>query len=113
QLIVQKGYRDEELPTATTIATKLNQLGYYPTTVAKANQKKASGHQCHLRAAKGGQCGSRCRRAGDAHFHGCQGGGQGGGLLARGQETRARQSGRPRFPSESLGHPCRHPGSAV
>ncbi len=40
QLIVQKGYRDEELPTATTIATKLNQLGYYPTTVAKSKPKK-------------------------------------------------------------------------
>ena len=41
QLIVQKGYRDEELPTATTIATKLNQLGYYPTTVAKSKPKKS------------------------------------------------------------------------
>jgi len=30
QLIAQKGYRDEELPTAETIATKLNKLGYYP-----------------------------------------------------------------------------------
>lgn len=27
QLIAQKGYHEEELPTATTIATKLNQLG--------------------------------------------------------------------------------------
>ena len=36
-----KGYRDEELPTATTIATKLNQLGYYPTTVAKSKPKKS------------------------------------------------------------------------
>src|SRR5438876_2278742 len=41
QLITQKGYRDEELPTATTIATKLNQLGYYPTTVAKSKPKKS------------------------------------------------------------------------
>lgn len=36
QLISQKGYRDEEVPTATTIATKLNQLGYSPTKVAKS-----------------------------------------------------------------------------
>ncbi len=41
QLITQKGYREEELPTATTIATKLNQLGYYPTTVAKSKPKKS------------------------------------------------------------------------
>jgi hypothetical protein len=41
QLISQKGYREEELPTATTIATKLNQLGYYPTTVAKSTPKKS------------------------------------------------------------------------
>src|SRR2546427_2000178 len=45
QLIAKFGYRDEELPTATTIATKLNQLGYYPTKVAQsANPKKAGGH---------------------------------------------------------------------
>ncbi len=41
QLIAQKGYREEELPTATTIATKLNQLGYYPTKVAKSKPKKS------------------------------------------------------------------------
>lgn len=41
QLISQFGYRDEELPTATTIGTKLNQLGYYPTTVAKSQPKKS------------------------------------------------------------------------
>jgi hypothetical protein len=41
QLISQKGYREEELPTATTIATKLNQLGYYPTKVAKSKPKKS------------------------------------------------------------------------
>ena len=29
QLIAQKGYRKEELPTAETIATKMNELGYY------------------------------------------------------------------------------------
>jgi hypothetical protein len=72
QLISQKGYRAEELPTATTIATKLNQLGYYPTRVAQsANPKKACGHRCHLRAAKRGPDGSRDRRDRRAHFHGC------------------------------------------
>jgi hypothetical protein len=41
QLIAQKGSREEELPTATTIATKLNPLGYYPTRVAKSKPKKS------------------------------------------------------------------------
>jgi Rhodopirellula transposase DDE domain len=41
QLIAQFGYRKEELPTATTIATKLNQMGYYPTKVAKSKPKKS------------------------------------------------------------------------
>lgn len=40
QLILQKGYSDNELPTATTIATKLNLLGYYPNKVAKSKPKK-------------------------------------------------------------------------
>src|SRR6266700_1420253 len=30
QLIAQYGYSDDELPTAETIATKLNEMGYYP-----------------------------------------------------------------------------------
>ena len=42
QLITQKGYTDEELPTATTIGTKLNEMGYYPTKVAKSKPKKRS-----------------------------------------------------------------------
>ncbi len=41
QLIAKFGYRKEELPTATTIATKLNQMGYYPTKVAKSKPKKS------------------------------------------------------------------------
>ena len=41
QLISKFGYRDEELPTVTTIGTKLNQLGYYPTKVAKSKPKKS------------------------------------------------------------------------
>jgi hypothetical protein len=40
QLIAQKGYRDEELPMAETIATKLNELGYYPKKVAKSQPQK-------------------------------------------------------------------------
>ena len=40
QLISQKGYTDEELPTEETIATKLNELGYYPKKVAKTQPQK-------------------------------------------------------------------------
>jgi hypothetical protein len=42
QLIGQKGYTDAELPTAATIGTKLNALGYYPQTVAKSRPQKKS-----------------------------------------------------------------------
>jgi hypothetical protein len=41
QLIIQKGYTDEELPTSTTIGTKLNEMGYHPIKVAKAKPKKS------------------------------------------------------------------------
>lgn len=40
QLIAQKGYTDEELPTVETIANKLNDLGYYPKKVAKSQPQK-------------------------------------------------------------------------
>jgi len=40
QLIGKFGYTDEELPTAETIATKLNTLGYYPKKVAKSQPQK-------------------------------------------------------------------------
>lgn len=40
QLIEQKGYQEDELPTAETIATKLNELGYYPKKVAKSQPQK-------------------------------------------------------------------------
>lgn len=40
QLIEQKGYSDEALPTTETIRTKLNQLGYYPKKVKKSQPKK-------------------------------------------------------------------------
>ena len=39
-LIAQKGYIDAELPTAETIGTKLNALGYYPKKVAKTQPQK-------------------------------------------------------------------------
>jgi len=42
QLIGQYGYSDDELPTAETIATKLNELGYYPKKVAKSKPQKNS-----------------------------------------------------------------------
>ncbi len=40
QLIKQKGYSDEELPTAETIRTKLDQLNYHPKKVKKSQPKK-------------------------------------------------------------------------
>ncbi len=42
QLIIQKGYTDEQLPTPTTIGTKLNEMGYFPMKVAKSKPKKRS-----------------------------------------------------------------------
>jgi len=42
QLIAQKGYGEDELPTAETISTKLNALGYYPKKVAKSQPQKNS-----------------------------------------------------------------------
>ena len=40
QLMAQKGYTEEELPTEETIARKLNGLGYYPKKVAKSQPQK-------------------------------------------------------------------------
>jgi hypothetical protein len=42
QLIAQKGYTDDALPTERTIATKLRALGYYPSRVAKTQPQKKS-----------------------------------------------------------------------
>ena len=42
QLIAQKGYTDAGLPTAETIGTKLNALGYFPKKVAKTRPQKNS-----------------------------------------------------------------------
>lgn len=89
QLIAKFGYREEELPTATTIGTTLNQLGYYPTKVAQsANPKQACSHRGDLRAAQPGPCGRPERGASAGHFHGCQSDGQSGRLLARGRRER-------------------------
>jgi hypothetical protein len=40
--MVQKGYRDDDLPTTRTISTKLRDLGYYPSKVAKTQPQKKS-----------------------------------------------------------------------
>ncbi len=40
QLIEQKGYTEEELPTANTIGIKLNELGYHLRPVAKSKPQK-------------------------------------------------------------------------
>lgn len=48
QLIAQKGYHEDELPTAETISTKLNDLGYYPKRWPRANPKKTARNRCYL-----------------------------------------------------------------
>jgi hypothetical protein len=40
QLMEKFGYSDEELPTATTIGTKLHEMGYHPMKVAKSKPQK-------------------------------------------------------------------------
>jgi hypothetical protein len=40
QLIAQKGYSSEALPSPETIRTRLNQLGYYPSKVGKTKPQK-------------------------------------------------------------------------
>jgi hypothetical protein len=42
QLVAQKGYRETDLPTERTIASKLSALGYYPSKVAKTQPQKRS-----------------------------------------------------------------------
>jgi hypothetical protein len=42
QLIAPKGYLEATLPTAETIGTKLNALGYFPRKVAKSQPQKNS-----------------------------------------------------------------------
>ena len=57
QLIAQKGYRDDALPTVQTITAKLNALGYYPKKVAKSQPQKNPGDRSHLRAGEPDQSG--------------------------------------------------------
>ncbi len=45
QLITTKGYTEQELPTAVTITTKLNELGYSLKKVAKTQPQKNSRKQ--------------------------------------------------------------------
>jgi len=40
QLISQRGYSSEALPSTETIRTRLNQLGYYPSKVGKTKPQK-------------------------------------------------------------------------
>ncbi len=40
QLIAQKGYSSESLPSNETIRMRLNQLGYYPSKVGKTKPQK-------------------------------------------------------------------------
>jgi hypothetical protein len=40
QLITQKGYADDALPTVQTLTTKLNALGSYPQKMAKSQPQK-------------------------------------------------------------------------
>ena len=42
QLIAQKGYRDDELPSGETIRVKCNKLGFRPAKVAKTKPQKKS-----------------------------------------------------------------------
>lgn len=45
QLILQKGYQTEQLPTAKTIGVKLNEMGYHLRGVVKSKPKKRSRKQ--------------------------------------------------------------------
>lgn len=40
ELIEQKGYSSEELPTSETIRKRLNELGFFPSKVGKTRPKK-------------------------------------------------------------------------
>jgi Rhodopirellula transposase DDE domain len=40
ELIEQKGYRCEELPTSETLRKRLNELGFFPSKVGKTKPKK-------------------------------------------------------------------------
>ncbi len=55
QLIAQKGYSEDELPTAETISTKLNELGSYSKKVAKSQPQKTARNRYHLCSGKADQ----------------------------------------------------------
>lgn len=40
QLVAQKGYQEADLPAVSTLAAKLNALGYHPTRVRKCQPQK-------------------------------------------------------------------------
>lgn len=40
ELIAQKGYSDEELPSCETLRKRLNELGFFPSKVGKTRPKK-------------------------------------------------------------------------
>ena len=43
ELMEQKGYSSEELPTSETLRKRLNELGFFPSKVGKTRPKK----NCH------------------------------------------------------------------
>ena len=95
QLIAQKGYREDELPTAETIMTKLNELGYYPKKVAKSQPKKTARNRCHLCPREAGQPGGGRQPADLTHLNGCEGHSQGRTFCAGRQESHLNQGRRP------------------
>lgn len=48
QLIEQKGYQDEALPSVETIRRRLNEMGYTLKRVVKAKPQKRMQNGCHL-----------------------------------------------------------------
>jgi hypothetical protein len=42
QLVAQRGYPEAEVPSASTLARKLNALGYHPSRVQKTQPQKRS-----------------------------------------------------------------------
>lgn len=95
QLMAQFGYKDEELPTAETIGTKLNELGYSPKKVAKTLPKKTSRNRCHLRSSEAGQRSGRCRRRNLADLDRYEGSRQSRPVCARWEKPCSNESLRP------------------
>lgn len=95
QLIDRKGYTDDELPTQQTINTKLNDLGYRLSPVAKCRPKKDPTDRCHLRAGEAGQRAGRRRRGHAADLARCQGDRQRRAVLPPGQGSHRDEGGRP------------------